>query len=271
MFSIGEFSKISGISVRTLRFYHEKGLLVPSAVDIETGYRSYNERNLEIARVIVALRALEFSLEDIGEILVGCADDADILVHLERQRESVAQQLQHYRNVLKHIDDIIYHHRETREESKMATASFAVEERQLDPIIVAGIRMTGRYSEIGQGLGVLYKRVGRHVAGKPLCLYYDCEYRDEDANFEPCLPLKRQLTVDGATVRELPGGRCVTLIHRGPYEELGRSYARVLKYAKDRGYEVTLPTREVYLKGPGMIFHGNPKKYLTEIQLPIAN
>jgi effector-binding domain-containing protein len=40
---------------------------------------------------------------------------------------------------------------------------------------------------------------------------------------------------------------------------------------KERGYEVTLPTREVYLKGPGMIFRGNPKKYLTEIQLPIKN
>ena len=43
----------------------------------------------------------------------------------------------------------------------------------------------------------------------------------------------------------------------------------MLKYVKERGYEVALPTREVYLKGPGMIFRGNPKKYLTEIQLPI--
>jgi DNA-binding transcriptional MerR regulator/effector-binding domain-containing protein len=271
MFSIGEFSKVSGISVRTLRFYHEEGLLVPSAVDVETGYRSYDERNLEVARVIVALKALEFSLEDIGGILAGCTDDADVLEHLERQRESMAMRLAHYRNVLKHIDDIIHHEREAREEIKMAATSFEIEERQLAPIIVAGIRMTGRYCEIGDGLGRLYRRVGRYAAGKPLCLYYDCEYREEDANFEPCVPLKKKVDVDGISVRELPGGRCVTLVHRGPYEELGRSYARVLKYAKDRGYDVTLPTREVYLKGPGMIFRGNPKKYLTEIQLPIAN
>jgi effector-binding domain-containing protein len=140
----------------------------------------------------------------------------------------------------------------------------------MDPLLVAGIRMTGRYSDIGQGLAKLYKRVGRYAAGKPLCLYYDCEYREDDANFEPCVPLRKEIEADGVAVRELPGGPCVTLIHRGPYEELGRSYARALKYAKDHGYEVQLPTREVYIKGPGMIFRGNPKKYLTEIQLPIT-
>jgi effector-binding domain-containing protein len=71
-------------------------------------------------------------------------------------------------------------------------------------------------------------------------------------------------------VRELPAARCVTLIHRGPYDQLRSSYARLMKYVKDRGFEVQLPTREVYVKGPGMIFRGNPKKYVTEIQLPIA-
>lgn len=61
MFSIGEFSSASGIPVRTLRFYHEQGLLVPAAIDDATNYRTYDLRNLEIARVIVALRELEFS------------------------------------------------------------------------------------------------------------------------------------------------------------------------------------------------------------------
>ena len=271
MFSIGEFSRISGIPVRTLRFYHEKNLLVPSAVDIETGYRSYDERNLEAAQVIVALRALEFSLDDIAEILAEAKDDPDLLAHLERQRESLAHRLEHARDVLRRIDEMIEQHREAREATKMAAKSFEIEERQLDPVLVAGLRMTGRYSDIGQGLRKLCKQVGRYAAGKPLCLYYDGEYREDDANFEPCVPLRKKVEADGVAVRELPGGRCVTLIHRGPYEELSRSYARVLKYAKDRGYEVRLPTREVYLKGPGMIFRGNPKKYLTEIQLPIAD
>jgi effector-binding domain-containing protein len=113
--------------------------------------------------------------------------------------------------------------------------------------------------------------LSRYIAGKPLCLFYDGEYREGDANFEPCMPLKKAVEADGIVVRELPAARCVTLVHRGPYEELRNSYARLMKYVKQRGYKISLPTREVYLKGPGMIFRGNPKKYLTEIQLPIES
>ena len=39
---------------------------------------------------------------------------------------------------------------------------------------------------------------------------------------------------------------------------------------KDKGYRILMPTREVYVKGPGMIFKGNPKNYLTEIQILVA-
>jgi effector-binding domain-containing protein len=51
---------------------------------------------------------------------------------------------------------------------------------------------------------------------------------------------------------------------------LGRSYAKILKQASERKLKISLPTREVYVKGPGIILKGNPKNYLTEIQLPIG-
>jgi len=50
---------------------------------------------------------------------------------------------------------------------------------------------------------------------------------------------------------------------------LGRSYAKILKQADGRN--IALPTREIYIKGPGMIFKGNPRNYLTEIQLPFGS
>ena len=270
MFSIGEFSTISGIPVRTLRFYHEQGLLVPAAVDSETKYRSYDERNLDMARVIVALRELEFSLDDIREILTECRDDMDILTQLERQKDALVNKLRHYQDVVKKIDRLIKDQREAREEDRMSATTYEIAERNVEPILVAGIRMQGCYGDCGQGFAKLCKSLGRYMAGKPLCLFYDGEYREGDANFEPCVPIRKPVDVDGISVRELPATNCVTLIHRGPYQELRSSYARVLKYVKDRNYEITLPTREVYVKGPGMIFRGNPKKYLTEIQLPIA-
>jgi len=269
MYSIGEFSMASGIPIRTLRFYHEVGLLVPASVDQVTNYRSYDERNLELAKVLVALRKFEFSLEEIREILNECRDDADMVAQLERQRKSLAAKVQHYQSLIRTIDGLMANQRHEREESKMKTTSPTIEERDVASMLVAGIRMKGSYSDCGKGFATLGKRLTWRIAGKPLCLFYDGEYREGDANFEPCMPIRQPIESVGIAVRELPAVHCVTLVHRGPYDELKNSYARLIKHVKEHGYKISLPTREVYLKGPGMIFRGNPKKYLTEIQLPV--
>src|ERR1700755_3053586 len=93
-YSIGEFSQITGLSVKTLRFYHEKGILVPSSVDEGTGYRFYDASKIEKARIIMWLRQMEFSLEDIAVVLGECTDEADILNHLERQKIVLQQRIQ---------------------------------------------------------------------------------------------------------------------------------------------------------------------------------
>jgi effector-binding domain-containing protein len=148
--------------------------------------------------------------------------------------------------------------------------NYQVEFRELEPMLVGGIRMKGYYSDCGQGFKLLGRRLGRHLAGKPLCLFYDGEYREGDADFEPCMPLRKPVEAEGISVRELPGGRCLTLMHIGTYEHLRESYDRLRDFIKERGCQVLLPTREVYHKGPGMIFRGNPQKFLTEIQMLLA-
>jgi DNA-binding transcriptional MerR regulator len=269
MFSIGEFSTISGITVRTLRFYHELGLLVPATVDPVTNYRTYDERNLETAKVIAALRGLEFPLEQIREILAECCDDMDALGQLERQQKMLAGKVRHYQSILDTINQLIEKERRTRDESKMATSAPTIQERDIETVLVAGVRMKGFYTDCGKGFATLGKKLGRQIAGKPLCLFYDGEYREGDANFEPCMPIRKLIASNGITVHELPAAHCVTLMHHGPYEDLKSSYAKVLKHVNEHGYKVTLPTREVYIKGPGMIFRGNPKNYVTEIQIPV--
>lgn len=151
----------------------------------------------------------------------------------------------------------------------MQSSTYDVEEKVLEPMLIAGVRMKGKYSDCGQGFARVSKSFGRYAAGKPCNLYYDGQYREEDADFETCIPIRKAKQVEGISVRQLPGGPCVALLHKGPYDQLGRSYAKILKYVEQKGYEVVLPTREVYLKGPGMLLKGNPKNYLTEIQMLI--
>lgn len=265
VFSIGEFSKITGLTVKTLRFYHEQGLLVPTHVDEQTGYRYYGESKVEAARVIMQLRALDFPLDDIQLILSSYEDEADILDHLQGQKQKVREKLREYGQISKALDQIIRREREVR--AAMSEATFDPQEKTLHAMLIAGLRMHGRYSECGKGFAQIGRRFGRQICGAPLLLHYDAEYKEDDADFEVCLPIRKGTARDGIAVRELAGGRCVCLLHKGPYDELGRSYARILEYVSGKGYRIAVPTREVYLKGPGMIFRGNPKKYLTEIQM----
>ena len=228
-FNIGEFSQITGLSVKTLRFYHERGILLPTSVDPTTGYRSYDASKIEKARVIMRLRAMEFSIEDIGALLGECSDDADILDHLAKRKSFLKQRIREDRDILQSVNEIIESEREARR--ILEGGNFTVEEKTFEPVLVAGIRMKGKYCDCSGGFSRLCKAVGRHACGKPLCLYYDGEYREEDAQFEPCIPIRKEIAADGISVCTLPGGRCLTLVHRGPYDQLGRSYAKILKEA----------------------------------------
>ena len=49
------------------------------------------------------------------------------------------------------------------------------------------------------------------------------------------MPLRKPKKLDGAAVRQIPGGRCVSLVHKGPYDQLGPSYERLLTHIKEKG------------------------------------
>ena len=269
MYTIGEFSKITRLTVKTLRFYHERGLLIPAMVDSKSGYRYYDAGNLETANVISTLRNFEFTLGDIELILNECDQDSDILKYLERQKEHLADKLENYKLKINRIDQVINYEKQTEESIMSNTQHHEPAIRIIEPMLIAGLRMKGKYSECGKGFSIVGRKAGRFINGKPFCLYYDSEYKEDNADYETCFPIKKEISADGITVHTLPKVTCVTLLHHGPYHTLKSSYARIMEYIKEHGYEITLPTREVYIKGPGMIFKGNPKKYITEIQMPI--
>jgi DNA-binding transcriptional MerR regulator len=264
MYAIGEFSKITGITIKALRHYHERGLLEPRVVDDATGYRYYDAHNVEKARGIVYLRQMMFSLDEIKNLLDNFGDDSDIVDFLEEHREEIAGRIEKMQKVVISIDEIV---RREREAKKMVSRNaFEVEKKELATILVASIRWKGKYSDCGSRLSTLYKKMGRYGCGKAMNLYYDDGYREDDADIETCLPVRKGKEIEGITVRELEGGKAMTLIHKGPYDQLGRSYEKIVKVITENGLKIKAPSREVYVKGPGMIFTGNPKNYLTEIQ-----
>lgn len=265
-FSIGEFSRITSLSIKSLRLYHEKEILVPSEVDEFTGYRYYDEANIELARTIKILKEYDFSLAEIKEIIDECSEESEIIGQLIKKKHEIEKKISRYKDASRSIELIIK--KETESKMKI-TNEFEIEEKTIETLLIAGYRMKGKYPDIGKGFGILGKSLGRLINGKAMCLYYDGEYKEDEADFEPCFPVRKGTDSEGIHVRELKGGKCISLIHKGPYERLGDSYKKIYSYINQKKYKAQIPTREIYLKGSGMIFKGNPNNYLTEIQFLI--
>jgi DNA-binding transcriptional MerR regulator/effector-binding domain-containing protein len=266
VFTIGQFSRITGLTVKTLRFYHEEELLVPTTVDDATGYRYYDPSLVELARTIAFLKSLDFSLAEIKTLLNQANSGSELTAALERQRQTIDDRIRRLKQARRSLDDFLNAQREGKR--LMTQPAFQCEEKNLPAMKIATVRMHAPYTDCGQGFAKIGKAFWNQITGPAVLLIYDHDYQ-EIANYETCMPVKGGQSRDGIEVRDLPAGRCVALLHKGPYEQLSRSYQQALAYVKQKNYKLSSPCREVYLKGPGMIFKGNPENYLTEIQLMI--
>ena len=101
---IKEFAELTGVSVRTLHYYDEIGLLKPSEVDAQNGYRFYDEKSLERMREILFYRELDFSLKTIAEIL--SSPDYDKQQALSRQRKLLLSKKERLEQLIAAIDSV---------------------------------------------------------------------------------------------------------------------------------------------------------------------
>src|SRR4051812_31210312 len=100
MFTIGEFSRITGLTVKSLRFYHEQGVLVPSYVDPQTGYRYYDPSQIATARAVAYLRSLDLPIADVREVL-RCESDEALFDTMQRHAGVLRERVKRYNIALK--------------------------------------------------------------------------------------------------------------------------------------------------------------------------
>ena len=101
---IKEFAELTGVSVRTLHYYDEIGLLKPSEVDAQTGYRFYDEKSLERMQEILFYRELDFSLKTIGHII--SSPDYDKQQALSRQRQLLLAKKERLERLIDALDGL---------------------------------------------------------------------------------------------------------------------------------------------------------------------
>ena len=101
MLRIGDFSKLTGVSIRTLRYYDEIDLFKPAELDLFTNYRYYKEEQIEDLKIINKLKAVGFTLEEIKQHWNHFTNDV-----MEQKKKQLEQQLDNINNNIKEIDKL---------------------------------------------------------------------------------------------------------------------------------------------------------------------
>ncbi len=270
MLKIGEFSKLAQVSVKTLRYYDELGLLRPEWVDRYTGYRYYSLQQLPRLNRILALRELGFPLVQIERLLREDLPAGELQRLMRLRQVELEHQVQSEQARLARVAARL---RQIEQEGRQPRYEVLV--KRVEPRLVAGIRDTiADHSDIGSLLGELRSYLqGRGVAPGPLApcmaVYYDAEYLDRGADVEVAVPLEVRLRGNArVTVHELPGSTAMaSLVYQGSYERMPGAYRALAAWTQANGYRAAGPNREIYLQG----FESGPDpgSYVTELQLPV--
>ncbi|MBI5878262.1 MAG: MerR family transcriptional regulator [Chloroflexi bacterium] len=265
MLKIGDFSKLSRVSVKTLRYYDEIGLLRPLQSDRFSGYRYYAVEQLRRLNRILALKDLGFALEQIAGLLDKDGSASELYRLLQAKRAELQAQIDEQQSRLVRIETRL---RQIEQETAMPTYDVVV--KTIEPQTVVYVHDTiPTYADLGQLFGRVFAQLGRlelKPVGAPVALYYDAEYRDHDVDVELDIPVNATSAAHETAIRQLPGGLMACLLHSGSYDAIGSAYTALMNWIESNGYRTVGPSREVYLRGPES---GDASAYLTEVQLPV--
>lgn len=270
MLKIGEFSKLSHVTIKTLRFYDEINLLKPDQINKENGYRYYSMNKLAVVEEISMLKKMNFSLEEIADILAGNPDSSNLANLLLIKREQLLENLHTEEQRIKALDFRLNQLCGTAIEEQVIM-------RTLPKIYVASCRSVVPTVADLEGLAAeLDSKLWRQqaVTANPdynFSIYHDEEYLEENIDVEVCQSvIKLYPSQDGVVYKKLEQvDKAACLFHRGDYDYLDDTYAKLYQWLADNHLEIDGDIRECYLDGSWN--KSNPTDWLTEIQIPVKD
>jgi effector-binding domain-containing protein len=264
---IGRFSTVTRLTRKALRLYDSWGLLVPKAKDGVTGYRYYTGDQIQRGVRIKHLSALGFGLEEIAEFLEAEAsgDVSRVGGLVDSRLRSTEEELVRLRWVASLLNNNMELMKETMSEPliKKVPETRVISKRDKGPIG----ETVGRL--IGDLIGVIYMPENQanlvKIVGPFMTVYHDHEYKETDADLELAVPITGKVTVPDPSieVKNLPGRKVASLVHKGSYETIGPAYAKLYDYVMKSELELSGPMMDVYLNDPNTV---EPEEILTEIQ-----
>jgi DNA-binding transcriptional MerR regulator len=273
MLKISDFSKLSLVSVKALRYYDERGLLKPARVDPSTGYRFYSASQLTRLNRILAMKDMGLDLSQIALLLDQEPTPDQIRGMLRLKQVELHQQLEEGQARLARIEAWLQAF-----EQEATMPAYDVVIKSVVALRVAQARVVApkmEQPELGITLGRLFAEVmgsiaqqGATIVGPGITLYYDLEYREREISVGACLAFEGSLfESEQVKVVELPAVETMaSVIHHGSFSTMHQAYNAILPWIEANGYHISGPNRELNLEFES---GGDESTFVTEIQFPV--
>ena len=267
---IGEFSRLMQVTVKTLRHYEQKGLLIPEEIDEWTGYRYYSITQMQKLNTIRQLQQLGFTLDEIRDLYDNKSQTPSVeqLTEKIEETERELQRLQARRTQLLEWMDS---HKKIK---TMENLKFSIQ--SLPEVIVASHReVISGYAALGllcvEKIGPEMQRLGCKCPPPGYCftIEHNKEYHPTDIDIEYCEQVE-EMGTDSAIIQfkrlaAVPTALCMK--HVGPYERFHESFTEAFAYIEEQGYKIAGHPRTCYIDG--IWNQEDPEKWLSIIQIPV--
>ncbi len=269
MFRIGEFSKLTQVSVRMLRYYDETGILIPAEVDKWTGHRLYSVEQIPRLNKILYLRDSGLNVSEIALALT--MDEQSLFEQLGKKRMEIEDAIQAERKKLQKIELA-----KSEIQGGKGELHYNISVRPIPAYQVLSLRkvVSDYYSE-----GGLWKELSAFIGAQKIeiadnifSIYHDTEFRETDVDIELCAPVKNMGKAKEPfcfrMTEPVPHMAC-TMVY-GDFANIKGVYLAFAEWLqKNSGYKISDPMRQIVHRGPWN--ENNPEKYLIELQVPLEH
>lgn len=265
---IGEFSQLMQVTVKTLRHYEQKGLLLPYEVDEWTGYRYYSIEQMQRLNIIRQLQRLGFSLDEIKEL----CEEGTHMPSIEQLNEKIEETERQLQQLVARRSQLLNWMNIHKKIKTMEIYNI----QSLPEIIVASHReVIPNYAALGalcvEKIGPEMQRLGCKCPPPGYCftIEHNKEYRPTDIDIEYCEQVE-EMGIDSDIIQfkrlvAVPKALCMK--HVGPYERFHESITKAFVYMEEHGYKIAGHLRISYIDG--VWNQEDPELWLSVIQIPI--
>jgi DNA-binding transcriptional MerR regulator len=256
--TIGAFSRLTHLSVRTLRRYHQAGLLVPATVDQSTSYRYYAVEQIPVAQVIHRLRQLDVPVSEVRDILLSSDPSTRTAIVTEHVRR-LESELEHKRAAVVALRRLLDPH----------PAPLDIALRMVPPLTVAAVAAQVALDDVlSWYAGARAELEASVVADGPAGgTYDDALFQHGRGTVTVYLPTARPPRTGRVHPLTLPAAELAVAVHHGPHDDIDVTYGQLGTRVVANALAVTGPVRETYVFGPRD--DDDPTAWRTEIAWPV--